>query len=89
MLMFAADKIVVVVEFVIVPVGLYLFDDDVVEYHWMVMNDAPTYNHYTPACLQLLHTWTSSVINLFEEDFFIVSSEFCWERTDNWWHILW
>jgi hypothetical protein len=55
--MFAADKIVVVVvEFVIVPVGLYLFDDDVVEYHWMVMNDVPTYNHYTPACLQLLHT---------------------------------
>jgi hypothetical protein len=39
--MFVADKIVVVVvvEFVIVLVGLYLFDDDVVECHLMGMND--------------------------------------------------
>jgi hypothetical protein len=41
--MFVADKIVVaaVVEFVIALAVLYLFDDDVVEYHWMVMNDVP------------------------------------------------
>jgi len=40
--MFVADKIVVVVvvEVVIVLVGLYLFDDDVVECHLMGMNDA-------------------------------------------------
>ncbi len=39
-LMFVDDLIVVVVvEFVIVLVDLYSFDDDVVEDHWMVMND--------------------------------------------------
>jgi hypothetical protein len=38
--MFVDDLIVVVVvEFVIVLVDLYSFDDDVVEDHWMVMND--------------------------------------------------
>ncbi len=37
-LIFVVDKIVVV-EFVIVLVVLYLFDDDVVEYHLMEMND--------------------------------------------------
>ncbi len=43
-LMFVADKIVVVVVvgFVIALVALYSFDDDVVVYHLMAMNDVTT-----------------------------------------------
>jgi hypothetical protein len=42
--MFVADKIVVVVVvgFVIALVALYSFDDDVVVYHLMAMNDVTT-----------------------------------------------
>ena len=80
-LTFVVDRIVVVVavESVIDLVALCSFDDDVVESHVTAMNDVPKPNemHQENFYRFSKYTWTSSVVNLFDEDFFIVSSRFC------------